>query len=1135
MNKKFKLLALLATLTTVAVVPISNLVNGKVNEPQISKNSSQESKQTTKFQANTPLVDYASDSQAQFNIDASPFLDQFVFFLKSNMYFIDLTSAYGNQATPAQKAAIEKIALWIGKGSDYSFSPMTIQELTDAATANFPESITQKELTTTMDDFIAIQAVVAKTLINSTYAKWIQTMEGTTDGHQWGWYNQDSLPNMLPAYTIDSENGLTYNVQDNDIMKPATGLQNLLAKFHENLQAGTPERFIDQYLNPVSGGAVEAALHQYQTLGKNQLSYYVQKILDEYNKFYYGFSDTDPQKQQFWNYYLDDTTLSPLTSVDEVVAKWTNVMKDSSWNGKTAINFFIASDVWDDISTDIIAGKDANVEKYEFTPTTDFSNFEITNKETFDVAVGNLYNVFLSKNYFGYADPNNVFDVSGYYSGTPLQIKTLDQVKASFTHTTATYTELSKYFTWTPNGIVYKISETKDYLAYIFYQRTALEQDFQILIDNVSSSYYGFDNLTNNRLTTYVFAGLQPGTEMNADTLVEYFVLNHPATSDEYLGVWSTKSMLDSLKNNPNMGSADWINDQKTKLNNRLQEIIDQVKDGYYGWITATPEPGTFVTNIDRLLANFPPATELTPEAIAATISSTSLPTGLTGLYQVAGFLKLVSSADITTFKDNQSVYLLQEISRIVPLVESTYFGYESTPELGPNSIYQVILYSHMTNSPIDVQNVFTSFKQGLANGVEAFPKPYLVRQFLGNINNENTDFKAFVQDQRNQVIDHFTNIITIIEPYYYGFERLANNPVSDYILLGYTDGTPLDPVVLANYLMDNFPTSPSVYLPGKWYLNGFLSTLISDKTLINEFLADQSNSLQNAWNPLYDEMVNNYYGYTTEMDSLVSRTFLIIQNDGTPLDSAALLKLFKQNVIDMHGTQDFPFPYAVKVWLETIVSENKISGEFGNEQKTALSYDVEQSIRQYNNAFWGYNDDITLPNYFIQYFLSSDRKTPLSNAQVVSNVIEAAKQWGFYKIYEFFNSGISGGVFYDLFIFSQSQEIAAKGDLRNILELLVQSYNDKDFNYTQSPSPFEGANHIWALFMCKNGSTYGLESNVDGLYTLFKSQIAQTDLINRTTHYSVLAQYLASLYVNDKGTLSAAGELLNWKEWEGQ
>ncbi|MGH1411834.1 MAG: hypothetical protein ACRAS9_02905, partial [Mycoplasma sp.] len=138
-------------------------------------------------------------------------------------------------------------------------------------------------------------------------------------------------------------------------------------------------------------------------------------------------------------------------------------------------------------------------------------------------------------------------------------------------------------------------------------------------------------------------------------------------------------------------------------------------------------------------------------------------------------------------------------------------------------------------------------------------------------------------------------------------------------------------------------------------------------------------------------------------------------------------------------------------------------------------------------------------------------------------------------KIYDFFNSGISGGVFYDLFVFSESQEVIAKGDLRNILELLVQYYNDKDFNYTQTPSPFTGANHIWTLFVCKNGSTYGLESNVDGLYTLFKAQIAQTDLINRTTHYSVVAEYLKSLYVNDKGTLSAAGELLNWKEWEGQ
>ncbi|MGH1411812.1 MAG: hypothetical protein ACRAS9_02780 [Mycoplasma sp.] len=953
MNKKFKLLTLLATLTTVMLVPISKFMNWNTNEQQISKNHSQQTQTTSQtFNSTTQWTDYASKSIKEFNANESPFLSQFEFFLKNELYFVDLTSVYENQATPSEKDAIEKISLWIGKSSDYTFSPMTNEQLVAAATANFPDSVNLDELDTAIKDFVSIQSIAAKTLIDSTYSKWIQTMEGTEDGHQWGWYNQNNLSNMFPAYVIDSKNGLTFDNKDDNIANPGVGLQNLLARFHDSLEAGNPERLTEPYLNPVSGSAIETTFHEYQTWGKNQFSYYVQKIINQYNSFYYGFVDLNSQNQQYWNYYLDDATLNPLTSVDQVISKWINVMKDPSWNASTAINFLFSTDVWADLSVDSVGGKDATIEQYEFVATSDFKNYTLINTNSFELATNTIYNQFLENNYFGYADPNGVFNVSQYFSGTPAQIVTIQEFKDSFNHTAATYIELSKYFIWTPEGSYYRPTENQNFLNYVFYQQSSLEQD--------------------------------------------------------------------------------------------LQSIINL-------------------------------------------------------------------------------------------LVSPSYYGYASSPEFGANAIYQTILYTHTVGTPLNEQMIVDAFKQGLIVSAEGFPKTYLVRQFLENITIQSTDFQAFMQDQRKQVIDHFTTIIGMIEPYYYGFERLANNPVSDFVLLGYTDGTPLDPVVLANYLMDNFP-NPSTFLPGEWYLYDLLTTLITDKTAINEFLTDQSNSLQKAWNPIYDEMVNNYYGYTTEMDSLVSRTLLIIQKDGTPLDSVALLKLFKQNVIDMHGTQDFPFSYSVKVWLETLVNENKISGEFGDEQKTALSYDIEHAVREYNNAYWGYNNDTTLPNYFIEYFLGSDHKTPLTNAQIESNILDAAKGWGFYKIYDFFNSGISGGVFYDLSTFSESQKATARVDLSKIFKLLVQFYYDKNFDYTQTPSPFTGANHIWTFFNTKNGSTTGLPTDVDSMYNLFKAQVAQTDLINETTHYSVVAKYLKSLYrFNILGILSVAGELRNWKKWEWQ
>ncbi|ALV23104.1 hypothetical protein ASO20_00210 [Mycoplasma sp. (ex Biomphalaria glabrata)] len=1137
MNKKFKLLTLLATLTTVTLVPISKFMNWNTNEQQISKNHSQQTQTTSQtFNSTTQWTDYASKSIKEFNANESPFLSQFEFFLKNELYFVDLTSVYENQATPSEKDAIEKISLWIGKSSDYTFSPMTNEQLVAAATANFPDSVNLDELDTAIKDFVSIQSIAAKTLIDSTYSKWIQTMEGTEDGHQWGWYNQDNLSNMFPAFVIDSKNGLTFDNKDDNIANPGLGLQNLLARFHDSLEAGNPERLTEPYLNPVSGSAIETTFHEYQTWGKNQFSYYVQKIINQYNSFYYGFDDQNSQNQQYWNYYLEDGFLNPLTSVDQVISKWINVMKDPSWNASTAINFLFSTDVWADLSVDSVGGKDATIEQYEFVATADFNNYTLINTNSFELATNTIYNQFLENNYFGYADPNGSFNVSQYFSGTPLQIVTIQEFKNSFKHKMETFFKLTKYFIWIPDGSYYKPIENQKFLNYVSYQQSSLEQDFQSIIDLVSPSYYGYATLVNNRLTTYIFQSLELGKQMSAADLAKYFILNHPLPSDEYLGVWATKSMIDSLKSNPELGLNDWVNDQKTQLNNDLQKIIDQIKDNYFGWVTTTSGFGLFVSNVDKLLVNFPVNTELSPEAIAATITMESLPTGLTGLNEINGFLKSISLDDINTFKNNESEYLRQEISRIVSFVANyEYYGYSASPEFGANAIYQTILYTHTVGTPLNEQTVVDAFKQGLTVSAEGFPKPYLVRQFLGNITVQSTDFQAFIHDQRKQVIDHFTTIIGMIEPYYYGFERLANNPVSDFVLLGYTDGTPLDPVVLANYLMDNFP-KPSTFLPGEWYLYDLLTTLITDKTAINVFLTDQSNSLQNAWNPIYDEMVNNYYGYTTKTDSLVSRTLLIIQNIGTPLDSVALLKSFKQNVIDMHGTQDFPFSYGVKVWLETLVNENKISGEFGDEQRTALSYNIEQAVREYNNAYWGYNNDTTLPNYFIEYFLDSDHKTPLTNAQIESNILDAAKGWGFYKIYDFFNSGISGGVFYDLSTFSESQEVNTKDDLSEIFKLLVQFYYDKNFDYTQTPSPFKGANHIWTFFNTKNGSTIGLPTDVDSMYNLFKAQVAQTDLINETTHYSVVAKYLKSLYhVNILGILTVSGELRNWKKWEAQ
>ncbi|ALV23108.1 hypothetical protein ASO20_00230 [Mycoplasma sp. (ex Biomphalaria glabrata)] len=1130
-------MALLTTLTTVVAVPTATLVKtseGSETKQQNDANNAKLARQNLISQNSNVFVNYTVNSNKLTSMTNTPILNKFINFLETNFYFIDLKSAYNDSATPNQKVAIENVATWLGKKGDYTFGPMNINQMVAAATANLPDSVTDEQMNTTILDFTTIQNTEITVLLNATYAKWIMTMEGTENGHQWGFMNPENGQYMFPAL-VPGTNGLVYDKTDNDMNHPKYGLFNLISRFHTDLNNGKPARFIEPYLNPTTSSDIERTFHDYQTWGKTQFSYYAQQILDQFKTFYYGFADINQSNNDLWSNYLNKETLNPISSIDELIGQWTNEMKDQKWDGVSVLNFLCSTGVWDNLTPEKAADIDTKIIPVEWRDSENFAIYRSINMSTFVISTRSLYEEFLTKRYFGYDDPSSTFNVSQYFSGSPLQIVSEDAFRATFTHSYSTFQALSQFYSWTPDYDTYNFIETEKFNEYIRNQQESLQKDIQSIINIVEDSYYGFGGLLGNRLTTYIFRGIYDlNQQLNAFELTLYYVENLPTTSAEFPGAWESKTIMQELISNPDMGTADWIKDQQQKLLTKITDIVNEVQDRYYGWISKEAGQGILVTSIDRLLVHVEQGTQLTPEEIAATINKTSLPTDVENLWNVAKFLNSINNVDdVNTFLNNQAINIFYQIQRILPLLTPSYFGFNPSSSLVTNSIAQTIMFHHEQNSELTLHDIVLAFKNGIQEQAPGFPQKYAVITFMTQITSDNKDLQAFLDDQKQQIVNQFTIIINRILPSYYGFENLADNPISDYVLKGQTYGEKPDPVALAQFFIDNFQPSQTE-LQHKWLANGYFQIIIEDGTLINRFLADQDSTLQNKfWQPILEEISNVYFGYITGITSVVTETILLPVKNGEALDSNALLTIFKNNVAN--NVVNFPASYAVANWFADLISKNKIDGEFGTQEKNALISDIDNSLTQYKNSNWGYN--IMMPAYFDHYFLTPDGKSTLPVSDIANNIIfDAKSEWGGeQRIYVFFNSQNVGHVFFDLSVYAQQQTECLKNDLSNILIILNQGYKHKDFTFNQTSLPFAGAEHIWTFFNTKNGSTIGLPTDVDSLYNLFKGQIAETNLVNDKVGFSQIASYLNSLYTNVKGNIVANGELLNWLNWENQ
>ncbi|ALV23092.1 hypothetical protein ASO20_00150 [Mycoplasma sp. (ex Biomphalaria glabrata)] len=804
--------------------------------------------------------------QRHFRNDAtSPLLQQFTTFFSQNLFFVDLTALHTSGATAAQKAAIENIATWLGKKDDFSFSPMTISDMTIAATSNLP-TISQAEYDQIITDFVSIQNQAIQTLLNSTYDKWIITLEGTSLGHQWGWYNETNLPNMFPTYVLDTNNGLIFDKSDNDISNPKTGLQRLINEFKNKLTSGTPIRFIDPYFNIASGSSIEMAFNEFKNWSSNQLNYYITQIFAEFNTFYYGFADINSANNTLWNYYIDQNTSNPISTVNDLKARWVNVMTGSSWNGKTALNLFISSKIWNNISVSIIAGKDANTQKFPFGYTVEFQAYKDINLNSFNGAINDLYDTFLKTEYLGYPDPAivNKFDVSAYFSGSPSQLINKTTFINLFTHTKSTYNKLSTFYSWTAATSKYNFTRVTQFTTWKDAQLTNLQADFQSIINLINNSYYGYAGLTNNKITNYLLIGQTAGTALNSATLAQYFIAHLPTTTAEFPGPWATKSIMDPLKNAQNSDVIAWTTDQKTNLTAKINEIIGLIKDSYYGWITKTASGSLVISDVDKLLVNFTEGTELTASGIIATFSSTNLPTGLTGLWGLKAFVEGIDTTQTTNFSNNQSTHLNIELQRILDAINPSFFGYNpSSSLLTTNTVAQVILYGQNFATEITLAQVLSNFKNGIAAAATGFPSKYAVSTFLESITSTG-DIKEFNDDQKTQLTNQFTTIINWISPNYYGFDKLADNNISKYILMGQVINTELNPTTLAQYFITNFPTGDPNFV-GKWSAHSYFNGITQNGADVTNFVNDQKTKLTNSVTDVINSVKDGYYGWITK------------------------------------------------------------------------------------------------------------------------------------------------------------------------------------------------------------------------------------------------------------------------------
>lgn len=1061
-------------------------------------------------------------TQRHFRTQANSLIDKLTSFLSQNLYFVDLTDVYNNSATNSQKLAVEKMAQWLGKSGNYTFSPMTIDEIKTALIANFSTAITDPELTQIMNDFIDVQSLQIQNSLKNAYNNWTVTIEEKTDGtgHQWGWYNPQNLFLMFPAYIIDADNGLIFDNTDTNLKNPRIGLQRLITEFQKKLAAGTPisfTNFLDQYINPTPGGIIEQVLIDFKSFNKNQLDWFRQKINSEFNTFYYGFSDLNQTNDIIWNYFLQDTSHELFGSIDQMVEKWKVVMNDAAFNGKSVVNFFVNSKIWANLSIDKLVGKDAAVEQFAFEYTDEFLDFKNININSFNAVIDDLYDNFLQKEYLGYGDQSSSekLDVSMYFSGDPILIMKKSDFIVSFPHNAGTvYTHFSKFYSWTPGSGRHDIQRTAQFNDWVTSQKTSLIADFVEFIHLIENNYYGYASLAGNNITKYMLPTLAVDSSLDSNVLADaYFQADQPIELNLLLGRYGTKSLIEKFKDPQNPDTKAWIDDQKNQLKPFIQNIIDSVKDSYYGWIL--PSDDSSASKIDYLLGYYPLGVELDADAIIATFKIDQLPKDLSGLFGLKSYVNDIGQKDIDLFNSQQVKQIQLGLEKIVNKIEKGYFGYLPQGDaVKTGAIVQVILYGHKPGTKIDITEVSSYFKNGFEEGKAGYPKKVQIGGFLTQLLNS-SDLDDFVNDQYNQLLADFNQAINKLKLNYYGFDMSNEDDLNSNFLIRYGIYHELNDwsanVVIDNFLK-NFPTDIPT-LEGIWNVAPYLKDAINDEKIFTSISDFQEKKLMEIWNSdeFFSKIQQYWYGYSINDIKLPNSNLSVLLLTGLPsgsaLESSSSFERFKKNMAELGGNNGIIPMFRIAEILDNYLNLTTEVQMFIDNQNNAGIDNIAQIMQEIIKYNWRVMDNIGKEYIELWFNFPEDYSSnweAVLNPKLIedawSNTVDASNS--LFKGDNIYNKLNTGKFKEDLKQYIDGGISQVRSRIENIFSYLIKYY--WGFNFTQNwdiskpndedTDVFEGARYIFAFFKTDfnsfGGTTLELPTSIDEMLATWLQNI---------------------------------------------
>ncbi|MGH1411571.1 MAG: hypothetical protein ACRAS9_01565 [Mycoplasma sp.] len=1096
-------------------------------------------------------TDYAASiaSQKHWRTQQESLIDKLTSFLSKNLYFVDLTSFYANLATEEQKASIENLAKWLGKDGDFSFAPMTIEEMTDAVERNLSMNVTDADIDKIIKDFAVVQATLTKNLLQLTYNKWIISIEGYANGtgHQWGWYNENNLTNMFQAYVIDNEKGLIYDKTDTDLENPKEGLQKLVSEFQNKLATNTPIRFqslLDAYLEPVSGSDIENTYNEYKTLGTKQFEWYSNRILDEFKGFYYGVDDPY-ENNLILEKFLNNGLL--ITDSKELLNKWRNMMSEASYENMTVLESLSKAEVWENIPASKIAGKDATLEQYIFEYTSKLNLYKDFVLDWFNQML-EYVEWFLQYNYRGYGaeiGSINIDSFIDYSSGEPVYNR--EWMIKNFVNGKETFEFLNNNF----GKLCLEKSEGK-FEGKFSIDRTATgdtlieimeKQDEMFLanivsiVNSVEDYYFGYKSTINNDFIRSLFGGSAEGTKLDANTIRDFYFQN--SAGKAYAIKYNLNTHTSSIE--------EWKKDQKDQIISDLQKIIDGTKGFYYyGFPNSSELEEALPALLGKLLFNFNSGDELTAENIFSSISKEKLPKNLNGLWELKTLVEGIDSEDIRWFFIDQENIFNTSLDKILDLFKQNYFGFApSQSVIESDEFLRFIFNGRQENENLDSKYIIEKYKENYQNGDVELPKPWKINKFL-NALDKDASAKILFNDQLNKTIERMTTLFSWISPWFYGFNpRILMdegvlvdewNEVGVYAMMGWTWGQALDPVVLSKYMLENISEeitdigwSMAEYIGGRYHVKAFFDNLTQSGEHVTTLIDFQKQDLKSMFNDLITKIKKYYLGYISETNFWANNYILLDLPNGTNLENIdldGLLAKFIDNVIQAGGNW-FPKLYEVELYLNRDIT--KID-QFEQEQNKKFEDDVTKIINSIKENNWGYKE-ASIPESFYSLFFSEDRQEYLTIEETMNIIREKCNSdKGIYSVFSFLNEE-QLTVELESFVTGQTEQL--RNDLLAIFQLLNKYYFGFEMtSFTATSEVFAGSMKISYFFYEKDTQTDGLPTDFEEFVSLFKTQIMHSEIVKDKEKRNDVADFLRSLYSNSSGENEAQNELKSYKDW---